>query len=84
MFIVSLNIPELILADAYEISTDLPNEAHEDSLAAYADSEDILMGLIILVELEVCRIVCVCLYDPQVVSVKVSKLSDDLETSNFF
>lgn len=84
MFVEALDFLELVLADTYEVSTDLPYEAQENPHATCADSEDILMRLIILVQFEVCRVVCVCLYDPQIISVKISKLSDDLATGDFF
>ena len=80
----ALHFHHLVLADAYEISTDFPDEAHQDPFAACAHSEYILMSLFVLVQLEIGGIACVCLDDPQIISVEIRKLSDYLEAGDFF
>lgn len=83
MLIVTPNFLNLILANADEIGTDFPDETHEDSFAACTDPENVLMRLLILAQLKISGITGVCLYDPQIIPVKVCKFSDDFEAGEF-
>lgn len=83
MLIITPNFLDLILADAYEVCADFPDETHEYSLAACTDPEDVLMCLLILDQLKVGGITRVCSYDPEIISVEIRKFSDDFEACEF-